>query len=323
MNENAVAKPDPRKVFVIHGRNEGLRESMFELLRRAGLEPREWNSLVNETGHGSPYNLEVVTAGLAGAVAVVALWSGDDLARLRPDLDVGGRSAEQEQRQPRPNVLLETGMALGMKRANVVIVRVGEIRSVSDVDGLNYVVIQDGDQKDTEGRKNLLDRLKAVGAAVDIDGKSDWMSAGNFKDELPPAISRAASTNSALRKAASSGAVQVVGYEIMTSGFPRRNTALKKIVLKNASADHIWRVRLKVTYYTHKGFMGSRSFALGDETTHPPILPKGATVTFSYWKRSRKGAMPPDVRYLECTLTEIAGNAVRASIEVEEYDEVA
>ena len=313
---------DRKKVFVIYGRNERLRESVFQLLRDAGLDPREWNKLVLETGHGSPHNLEVVTKGLSTAVAVVALWSGDDLARLRPDLHGPGEAPESERAQPRSNVILETGLALATKRENVVIVRVGSIRNASDLDGLNYVTIQDGGQKDVKGRKNLLDRLVAVGAAVDIEGKTDWMKAGSFKDDPLPAADPPATAPSTPRTIAPSGTVQVLEHEIMSSGFTGGSTALKKIVLKNVAAGDIWRVRLKVTYSTHGGTLGSRVFVLGDEATHPPILPKGATVTFLWTKRGRKGTRPPDARFLNHSITEVSGKATKAVVEVEGFDEV-
>jgi hypothetical protein len=38
--------PDPKKVFVVHGRDEKLRSDMFGFLRALGLNPIEWREAV-------------------------------------------------------------------------------------------------------------------------------------------------------------------------------------------------------------------------------------------------------------------------------------
>src|ERR1039458_892487 len=43
------------KVWVVYGRNEGLRKSLFAFLRSVGLLPTEWNSAIAQTKKGSPY----------------------------------------------------------------------------------------------------------------------------------------------------------------------------------------------------------------------------------------------------------------------------
>lgn len=55
MVERAVdGSVDPRKVFVIHGRNEPARKGLFEYLRVIGLDPIEWSEAIQITGKGSP-----------------------------------------------------------------------------------------------------------------------------------------------------------------------------------------------------------------------------------------------------------------------------
>lgn len=81
-----VNAPDPKKVFVIHGRNERIRQSMFSFLRALELHPLEWSSLVAATGSGSPPNLEVVLKAFEVAQAIVALHTPDDIAYLRAEL---------------------------------------------------------------------------------------------------------------------------------------------------------------------------------------------------------------------------------------------
>jgi hypothetical protein len=52
------SKADSKTVFVIHGRNEALRKSMFDFLRSIGLKPLEWSQAVSATGKGSPWRVE-------------------------------------------------------------------------------------------------------------------------------------------------------------------------------------------------------------------------------------------------------------------------
>jgi hypothetical protein len=56
--------------------------------------------------------------------------------------------------------------------------------------GLNFLpIIDQKGRKDTPARKNLLDRLKAIGVGVDVDGKTMWMNAGTFRDSISPSAS--------------------------------------------------------------------------------------------------------------------------------------
>jgi predicted nucleotide-binding protein len=182
---NSTTSRDMRKVFVIHGRNSKLRKSMFTLLRDMDLDPKEWETLVTDTKQGFPHNLEVVRRGLDTAAAIVALWTAEDFANLRGDLSPG-EAPELPTLQPRPNVLLETGLALALKMDKVIVVRVGKLRGASDLDGLNYLVLQDGPTgKDFEARKKLHDRLQSLGAAVNTVGRTEYLTAGDFVDDPP------------------------------------------------------------------------------------------------------------------------------------------
>src|SRR5579863_4829733 len=44
-----------KDVFVVHGRNEPIRNSMFDYLRALGLNPLEWSELLKATKKGAPY----------------------------------------------------------------------------------------------------------------------------------------------------------------------------------------------------------------------------------------------------------------------------
>lgn len=135
MND-ALAEPDLRKVFVVHGRNDQLRRAMFEFLRAIGLNPIEWSVAVWMTGTGTPYIGDVLDVAFTQAKAVVVLLTPDEVAYLQAAY---GSHPDDPDTQPapqaRPNVLFEAGMALGRHPRCTVLVEVGEMRAFSDIAG--------------------------------------------------------------------------------------------------------------------------------------------------------------------------------------------
>src|SRR5262245_61636108 len=69
----AGSLPTARDVFVIHGRDEQLRERFFEFLRAIDLRPLEWEAIVTATGQTAPPLLTVIRTALMRAQAIVAL----------------------------------------------------------------------------------------------------------------------------------------------------------------------------------------------------------------------------------------------------------
>jgi hypothetical protein len=167
---------DARKVFVVHGRNAAATEAMYLFLRAIGLDPIEWDHALKLAGSGSPYNGEVVDAAFAEACAVVVLMTGEDVAHLNPSLRAPGESEEQPRLQPRPNVLIEAGMAMQKSRERTVLVEIGLERRPSDFDGLNSIRMA---ADSAEIRHSIAERLRIAGCAVNTTGKS-WLTAGDF-----------------------------------------------------------------------------------------------------------------------------------------------
>lgn len=168
---------NPKKVFVVHGRDEARRKAMFAFLRSIGLNPIEWSKGVKDTGSASPYNGQVVDAMLSQAVAVVVLLTPDDLAYLRDDLI---RSSDEDfeskaMPQARPNVLFEAGMAFGYRPDHTIIVQFGKLRPFSDIAGRNIIHMDDSAKQ----RSELANRLGNAGADVDTSG-TDWYTEGDF-----------------------------------------------------------------------------------------------------------------------------------------------
>lgn len=166
-----------KTVFVIHDRNEALRVSLFAFLRAIGLHPLEWSQLVESTGEGTPSISRVLDAAFNKAQAIVALFTPDDVACLRPELRTAS-DADYETvpiGQARPNVLFETGMAFGHASDRTIIVEVGSVRPYSDVAGRHVVRLSN----DASKRKDLASRLKSCGCSVDLTG-NDWLTTGIF-----------------------------------------------------------------------------------------------------------------------------------------------
>lgn len=173
---------DPRKVFVVHGRNAKANKAMFSFLRAIGLDPIEWEEAIKMTGSGSPYIGEVLDVAFKHAQAIVVLFTGDDLAKLDNRLLDNNEQEEILTPQARPNVLFEAGMALGRNAKQTIIVELGELRGLSDIGGRHAIRLDNTSEK----RQTLADRLKTAGCDVKLEGKTDWHKEGDFESTILP-----------------------------------------------------------------------------------------------------------------------------------------
>jgi predicted nucleotide-binding protein len=166
-----------KKVFVVHGRDLALKNSMFYFLRALGLEPIDWNKALKGTSKGSPYIGEGLDQAFKNASAVVVLLTPDDQARLKKKFAKNSDPKWETTLtgQARPNVLFEAGMAFGRHADSTILVQVGELRPFSDIGGRHVIRLHDG----VEARSQLADRLDTAGCKVDMSG-TEWFSAGSF-----------------------------------------------------------------------------------------------------------------------------------------------
>jgi predicted nucleotide-binding protein len=165
---------DHRRVMVVHGRNNKARDAIFTFLRALGLEPIEWEEAIAETGMGAPHNFDAVRAAMDVARAVVVVLTAEDRAGLLPDL--AGTQDDEDvalRGQPRQNVILEAGLAMGADRDRTILVELGPIRRASDFDGLNTVRLSNVPQS----RNALRTRLRTAGCELN-DNAADWMDPG-------------------------------------------------------------------------------------------------------------------------------------------------
>jgi predicted nucleotide-binding protein len=137
------------------------------------MRPIEFETVVTRSGSGSPFVLDVVLREIRRAPAIVSLLTPDDYAELREEIRAKLKDDEASKDagyQPRPNVILETGMALAALRHRTILVTRGSLRAISDMEGLHDVRWDDTIKK----RNQLLGRLLAMGCPVDRSG-SDWL----------------------------------------------------------------------------------------------------------------------------------------------------
>lgn len=171
------AMPDRRKVFVVHGRDDRLRNDFFAFLRSLDLKPIEWSEAIKLTGKASPYIGEILERAFDEAQAVLVLLSPDDEVRLHPGLQLQNEKVHERQLclQARPNVLFEAGMAFGKNPDRTLLIEVGEVKPFSDMAGRFTVRLTNAADK----RKDVAERLKTAGCSVDLSG-TDWLRTGDF-----------------------------------------------------------------------------------------------------------------------------------------------
>lgn len=165
------------RVFVVHGRNEELRKSMFDFLRSIGLKPIEWSQAIQLTGESSPYIGSVLDVAFQHAQSVVVLLTGDDEAKLRQEYLTDKHPSYEKNLTPqaRPNVLFEAGLALGRFPTRTIIVEVGDLRPFSDIAGRHIIRLDNS----IKLRQELAQRLATAGCKIDLSG-TDWHQTGNF-----------------------------------------------------------------------------------------------------------------------------------------------
>lgn len=179
--------PGNRSVFLVHGRNKSAAEAMREFLRSLDLWIIEWSQARSAArqakADGGPVTtLEVVSAGLQMADAVIVLFTPDDQVRLHEKLtDEHDPDESNLVGQARPNVILEAGMAWALDRTKVEIVVLGKLRSISDIDGINFLRMGDSRTSRQALLNSLQNDLHLTAAGVST---GRWIDAGQFDNSI-------------------------------------------------------------------------------------------------------------------------------------------
>ena len=172
-------------VFVVHGRDSKLRDSMYAFLGALGLKPQEWGHAIRSVRRrgGNPYVNDAVNKIMEQAEAIVVLLSPDDEVQLkRQFLSKSERQTEGKLRaQARPNVIFETGIAIGAHHKKTVIVQIGDVKPFTDIGGMHIHRMNGSDAS----RNGLAKRLEDLGCTINTDG-DHWLRAGDFAPTPPP-----------------------------------------------------------------------------------------------------------------------------------------
>jgi len=180
--KTAFVSPNAKKVFVVHGRNSVLLNSMFDFLRAIGLDPIEWSHAIILTGKPTPTIQDIVMTAFKEAQATVVLLSGDDVAKLRTEFILPSDETYEKELTPqaRPNVLFEAGMAMTGSQERTILVQVGQVRKFSDIQGLHITRLDDS----AEQKMELINKLRSAGCDIpDPMTNRRWVTVGQFTDE--------------------------------------------------------------------------------------------------------------------------------------------
>jgi predicted nucleotide-binding protein len=152
----AVGAPSSRRVFVVHGHDEAVKQAVARTLERLGLEPIILHELPDK-GRTIIEKLEASTADVGYAVVLIT-----------PD-DMGGpRSAPPEsyRQRARQNVLVELGVFLGkLGRSRVTVVYHPDVEMPSDYG----VLFKKWDGADGAWGFELAKEINAAGIPVDLN----------------------------------------------------------------------------------------------------------------------------------------------------------
>lgn len=143
---------DKTKIFIVHGRDNELKESVARFIENLGLKA----IILHEQANGGKTIIEKFEDAADVGFAIVL---------LTPD-DEGGLLGEQMHKRARQNVIFELGYFIGrLKRGHVAALVKDDIEIPSDITGVAYIKI------DSQGfwKITVAKELKACGFDVDLN----------------------------------------------------------------------------------------------------------------------------------------------------------
>ena len=172
-------KTDPRRIFVVHGRNERLKAEVFKFLTMLNLLPISWGEAVSATNIGAPYTGKILEALLHEAQAVLVLLTGDDEVRGSANPFLNQNTGKKEILYlPRPNVVFEAGMSMSNTRLaeRTILVQSGGVKIWDAIHGRHRIKLSD----DMKHRWDLALSLQDAGCSVQIPSNELLRQIGNF-----------------------------------------------------------------------------------------------------------------------------------------------
>lgn len=160
---NAHHEGKNQRVFIVHGRNYALVEAVSTILRSMGLETLDFSEVRLAESFRGRYIGEVLDHAFDIAQAVVVIVSGEEMAKLSARFALPHDFPLKAQLQPRPNVLIEIGMALRSHAERVVLLEFPPLRDISDLAGL---VTLKFNRDEAKFQTELSARLRQAGCVV-------------------------------------------------------------------------------------------------------------------------------------------------------------
>lgn len=150
--KNNPQQVDKTKVFIVHGRDNELKESVARYIEKLGLEA----IILHEQPNGGKTIIEKFENAADVGFAIVL---------LTPD-DEGGLVGDKMHQRARQNVVFELGYFIGkLKRSHVAALVKGDVEIPSDITGFAYIGV------DHEGywKLKIAQELKTCGYDVDMN----------------------------------------------------------------------------------------------------------------------------------------------------------
>lgn len=175
--DSARPPPDPKSVFIIHGRNTKARDEMGVFLRACGLRPLNFSDIRSEMG-GTPTIADIVEEGMARArVSWPCSQATNTLNSVLNSEPKKTKANAVSRWQARPNVIFEAGMAFGKDRDRVVFVLLGDPELFTDVAGIHVLK----PTNDSTGDRAVLRDTLRKGMKCEVEDSNDWMKSGDFE----------------------------------------------------------------------------------------------------------------------------------------------
>jgi predicted nucleotide-binding protein len=147
-----------KRIFLVHGQNEGIKETTARFLEKLGLEP----IILHEQPNKGRTIIEKFTDYSDVGFAVILLTADDTVIGSGPSLN----NIRQEESRARQNVILELGYFLGkIGRQRVCVLYQEGVSIPSDYSGVLFIKLDDVGA----WRMQLAKEIKAAGIDVDMN----------------------------------------------------------------------------------------------------------------------------------------------------------
>ncbi|MDW3191646.1 MAG: nucleotide-binding protein [Cytophagales bacterium] len=176
--ENSISQN--HSIFLIHGRNDGIKKQLAILLNKLKINYKDWSSYLDTIKKSAPLTTEILDTAFKEATIFLVLLTPDDEVRLNPNFLNSNDSLEEQniRLQARPNVIFEAGMAYGRNPNTTIFIKVGNPSLFTDIEGKHVITLSN----DVSSKFELVKTLENLGCEADTS-QTDWMNFGNF--ELP------------------------------------------------------------------------------------------------------------------------------------------